>query len=320
MNNISKISVIISIYNGERYLREAIDSILNQSLKDFEFIIVNDASTDRTLDILKNYADKDKRIILVNNNENLGLTESLNKAIKLAKGEYIARMDADDISHPDRLGFECDFLDNNPDIGLVGTHASFINEKGQEFSIWHMPTSDYEIKKELMLGNSFCHGSIMIRKKCLEKIGHYREKFKYAQDYDLWLRCSEHYKCANLPLVLYKLRRFANSISRKKLSKQSEYHLLAICLARERRNAGIDRLNEIEGKDIVSLLIKNYGLNMSRINKFKSDNFMNYSLELLNSKSYFQAIRLWVKGFLLDPESLKSKIFFKELTKNLGYR
>ena len=117
-----KISVVMAVYNGERHLREAIDSILNQTFADFEFVIIDDASTDRSGRILQEYAGKDKRIVIIGNETNMGLSKSLNKGIRLTKGEYIARMDADDISFPDRFEKQVKFLDDHNDIGILGTH------------------------------------------------------------------------------------------------------------------------------------------------------------------------------------------------------
>jgi len=114
-----KISVIMSVYNGEKYLREAIESILNQTFRDFEFIIINDGSTDKTSEILSSY--NDPRIVIINNKRNIGLTKSLNKGLKMVKGEYIARQDADDVSLPERLERMVNFLDMNRDVGLLGS-------------------------------------------------------------------------------------------------------------------------------------------------------------------------------------------------------
>jgi len=126
-----EVTVLMSVYNGEKYLREAIDSILNQTFTDFEFLIVNDGSTDRTAEILRSYDDP--RIIIINNEKNIGLTKSLNIGLRMAKGEYIARMDADDVSMPERLQKQIELLNQKKNTGLVGTYYTIINEKGKVF-------------------------------------------------------------------------------------------------------------------------------------------------------------------------------------------
>jgi glycosyltransferase involved in cell wall biosynthesis len=248
MNNNPKISVIMSVHNGETYLRESVESILDQTYRDFEFLIVDDGSVDRTGEILASY--KDRRIKIITQ-RNQGLTPSLNKAIQLARGEYIARQDADDRSSLHRLEREFEFMQVHTDVSLVGTHVSFINKDGKEFGSWKPPESHGEIRKCLLEeGNAFCHGSVMIRKACLEDVGFYREAFEYTQDYDLWLRISEKYRVENIPDIFYQFRRGPKTISRKKLSRQLDFHLLAVALAKERERNGRDSLDEISTKNI----------------------------------------------------------------------
>ncbi len=129
MSENPKVSVIMSVYNGDKYLREAIESILNQTFTDFEFIIVNDGSTDNSLEIIESYDDE--RIKTINNKKNIGLTKSLNKALKFAKGKYIARQDADDVSLPNRFEKQVEYLDSHPEVALVGTSVYLIDENGK---------------------------------------------------------------------------------------------------------------------------------------------------------------------------------------------
>jgi glycosyltransferase involved in cell wall biosynthesis len=140
-----KVSVVMSVYNGEKYLCEAIDSILNQTFENFEFLIVNDGSTDRTLEILQSY--RDPRIKVINNERNIGLTASLNKGLKIAKGEYVARMDADDVSFPHRLEQQKAFLDRNPRVAMVGSWAEVIDESGKTQETWRVLTSSHLLKR-----------------------------------------------------------------------------------------------------------------------------------------------------------------------------
>jgi len=198
----------MAVYNGEKYLKEAIESILNQTFRDFEFIIVDDGSTDRTPEILKEYVRKDERIKIITNPQNIGLTKSLNRAIKLAKGEYIARMDADDIAAPKRLEKQIEFMKRNPEFGLVGTAYYEMNSKGNIVGEKYFPASDEEIRKNLIKYNPFFHSSVVIRKKVFDKVGLYNENIPKAQDYDLWFRIAQNYKIANLPSLLM-MRRYS---------------------------------------------------------------------------------------------------------------
>lgn len=233
-----KISVIMSVCNGEQHLRESIESVLNQSFTNFEFIIVNDGSTDASLEIIKSYADKKIRII--NNEENIGLTKSLNKAIKQAQGEYIARQDADDISLPNRLELQFEFLENHPEVALLGTGVYVINENGATIEKRIMHPNP---KKSLLKGNRFIHGSVMFRKSVIDERGAYNETLRYSQDYELWLRMSKKYDVRNLTAPLYKLRMHKGSILSRKVEEQQMYAVLARKLA----------MNEITEQTLLNL-------------------------------------------------------------------
>ena len=228
-----KVSIVMSVYNAERYLEEAIDSILNQSFSDFEFVIINDGSTDRTSEILRDYTDP--RVVIIDQ-ANRGVTQSLNKAMEMARGQYIARMDADDISLPQRFQMQVEFLENNLTVGLVGTSVIYIDEDGKTIMEGHLPTENTRIKEALLSQNPFCHGSVMFRRECIRKVGGYREGFKRAQDYDLWLRIAEYYEVANLIVPLYNLRITAGSISFSHKLEQDRYAALARqCVERRKR-------------------------------------------------------------------------------------
>lgn len=201
------ISVLMSARNEEKYLRDSIESILNQSFEYFEFLITDDSSNDGTLDIAEEYASKDKRIKFIKHASQMGLAFSLNEQINISKGQYLARMDGDDIAHPDRLKKQLQFLQENREIGMVGSFCREIDDNGKVITIWKRPVSDYAIKKAIFLYNPFIHSSIMIRKKVIIDVGLYNTKWKYAQDYDLWLRVSKKYILANLdePLIDFRV-------------------------------------------------------------------------------------------------------------------
>ncbi len=211
MNN-PKVSVIMSVYNCEKYIKESIDSILSQNFSDFEFIIINDGSTDRSKEILESY--KDERIRLFNN-QNKGLTKSLNEAIGYSRGEYIARMDADDISLPKRFEKQINFLESNLDYVMCGTWAEFIDEEGVYLRDYERPVTDSEIKKEILFHNPFIHPSMMIRKSVFSTVGNYKVSFKHIEDYELWSRIVFKYKTANIPEKLFKYRIHKKQITNK---------------------------------------------------------------------------------------------------------
>lgn len=212
-----KISVIMAVYNGEKYLRESIESILNQTYKDFEFIIVDDGSTDQTGELLKEHQRNDPRVKIITNSQNIGLTKSLNKAIRIAKGRYIARQDGDDVSLSQRLEKQIEFLKKNPEIKILGTFAYGINQKGELLRKEIPPVSPQKVKKNHIKRNSFIHTSIIIEKETLNKVGlYYNERFKTSQDYELWFRVLKIAQGANLPLFLVKKRYLPEMISLKK--------------------------------------------------------------------------------------------------------
>lgn len=214
------ISVLMSVYNGERYLAEAVESILNQTFTDFEFIIINDGSTDGTAAILQTYDDP--RIKLIEQS-NIGLTRSLNKGIALACGKYIARMDADDVSMPERFAQQVAFLEAHPEIGVLGTGGLVRDEiNGIE---WDYPVvkSDTEWRRDLIKGNQFIHTSVMIRKSLLEMVGGYDESYTFAQDYDLWIRLAAHTQMANLPCQLVIHREHPRTVTK---ARQIGWHTI----------------------------------------------------------------------------------------------
>ncbi|MCK4553264.1 glycosyltransferase family 2 protein [Candidatus Pacearchaeota archaeon] len=204
-----KISVVMPVYNAEKYLDESIKSILNQTFKEFELIIINDASTDSSLKIIKKFQKKDKRVKLIKNKKNLGPAKARNKALKLAKGKYIAILDSDDICFPDRFKIQCDYLEDNPHIFLVGSSAIVIDEKGEKIGIFKKYDNYKKIKKKLTKTNCMIHPSIMFK-----NAGDifYRKKFQGSEDYDLYLRLLTSEKnLTNLQDILLKYRISENS-------------------------------------------------------------------------------------------------------------
>jgi glycosyltransferase involved in cell wall biosynthesis len=294
-----KVSVIMSVYNGERHLPDAMESMLGQTFDKFEFIIINDGSTDKTVDVLTSYDDH--RIQIVNNGENLGLTKCLNIGLKMAKCEYIARMDADDVSLPERLERQLNFLERNADVGLVGSYAQFIDENGNRFYVWKMPTEDTRIRQQLRKSNSFCHGSTMYRRECINDVGSYREKFKYAQDRDLWFRISERYNLANIDILLYRMRRIRGSISRMKSSEQALYSLLAAEFAKERQQFDSDSYDQFTDGSVRAFLEGHFGISRLDVRKSIGDRYLQYYGEALRSGDCLGSLMLRSKAFIQNP-------------------
>ena len=214
------ISVIMSVYNDEKYLSIAIESILNQTYKNFEFIIINDGSTDGSINILEYYQKLDSRIIVINQ-ENVGLTKSLNKVIKISKFQYIARMDSDDISDKFRLEKQIAFLKHNKGYALVGTNIIKIDKNGNEIEKNKTKYSYKDILNTFKTRNCIAHGSVLLNRQLLGDMLYYDENFLYAQDFKLWTKISKKYKIANLKEYLYNLRIHEVSISKNKIKEQS---------------------------------------------------------------------------------------------------
>jgi glycosyltransferase involved in cell wall biosynthesis len=233
------ISVVMSVYNGQKYLCESIDSILNQTYENFEFIIINDGSEDNSLEMLLEYQTKDNRLLIVNQN-NIGLTRSLNRAVKLAASEYIARQDADDISLPTRLKKQLNYMESHPEVAVIGCLGDVFSANGILRTTRDPKYSREGIKRHLASKNLFMHGSAMMRKSCLAKVGSYREFFRHSQDYDLWLRLSQYFDIAILPEHLYQYRITAEAISVSQGPIQKQYADIAGKLHAERIATGKD--------------------------------------------------------------------------------
>lgn len=221
-----KVSVVMSVHNGEKYLQQSIDSIVNQSFLDYEFIIINDGSIDNTQRILEENAEKDSRIRILKHN-NIGLTKSLNIGIKNATSYLIARQDADDVSHLNRLAIQYDLMHSSNDVVLCGSNG--IKRYGSSRKEVIMPTifSSDNIHEKLFARNPFVHTSVMFRKQVFNKVGKYNEQFIMAQDFELWMRMS---KCGRIhyfdkPLVVRRVH--DEMISRNFKIKQFKYIMKA---------------------------------------------------------------------------------------------
>ncbi|WP_103567464.1 glycosyltransferase family 2 protein [Campylobacter concisus] len=269
------VSVVMSVYNAEKYLDDAIQSILKQTYKNFEFVIINDGSNDRSLEIIKKYKNEDDHIILISR-ENRGLISSLNEGIAKARGEYIARMDADDISLPFRIEKQLQVMEHDKNIVVCGSWINIFGENINE-KVARYFEHDKQIKANLLVSCCFAHPSVMIRKDALTNNNIlYDERFKNAEDYYLWTQLAKVGKFYNIPEILLKYRFLETSITRlsdRDFSKR--YNIL---------------------KDIFKEALNAVDLNITeedmKIHFIISDNarIKNNKIELKHIKNYFDKI------------------------------
>ena len=215
-NKNPKISVIIPVYNGERYIKEAIDSVLNQTYENYEIIVINDGSTDNTIKILKNYVNK----IRWKNQENKGVVSAKNSGIKIAKGEYFAYLDADDVFLPDKLELQIKKLNENPKLGLVFCEYYYMDKNGKIIKLIK-PTK----KIKLIQDNFIPTSGVICKKSCLEKIGIFEYDVGSDYDWDLWLRISEQFPISYVNKPLLKYRIHSSNISRTRVKNIVDYEL-----------------------------------------------------------------------------------------------
>lgn len=200
------VSVVMPVFNAEKFVGQAIESILNQTLTDFEFIIVNDASTDNSLQIVNSYKKKDNRIRVFNNKKNLHMSKSLNLGIDQTRADFIARMDQDDISVPERLEIQYEFLRSHPNIVIVGNDISLIDVNNAIIGNRTYPTTSDQLKKIMFRYSPFAHPTIMIKKDVYCKIGKYDGAKYPCEDIDFWFRLGRKYEFASIPIPLLKYR------------------------------------------------------------------------------------------------------------------
>jgi len=222
MKNEPFVTVFTPNYNNSKYISETIESILNQSYRNFEYIIIDDCSTDHSWEVIQEYAKKDYRIKAFRNEANLKIVKTRNKGFNLSSpmSKYFAIIDSDDVALPTRLEMQLNFLERNLEYGLVGSNIIIINEDSKEIGKRSYPLEDEEIRNLIIKYNPFAQSSILLRKTVIEQIGLYDEEWFVCQDYDYWLRVGKIWKLHNLsdPLIKY---RFSSSQVKKKFLKET---------------------------------------------------------------------------------------------------
>ncbi len=284
------ISVVMSVYNGERFLREAVESILNQTFRDFEFIIIDDGSNDTSASMLDFYQRKDLRV-RVYHQKNKGLVESLNRGCGFARGKYIARMDVDDIAIRNRLMWQVDFMEKHPEIGVVGGAIEVVNTTGKSLVTHRYPINNREIQQALVRGDCpLVHPAILMRKEVFVSVGGYRKFVVDAEDYDLWLRIADRSQLANLEMVVLKYRRHPHQISIHRFKQQALSNLAARLSAVSRKNGKPDALVSV--KEITPSVLMELGMSEAMQQAAVVRSYLTSILSMYEACEYSAACKL----------------------------
>jgi glycosyltransferase involved in cell wall biosynthesis len=227
--------VVVPVFNAANHLAEAIESLFAQTFRDFELVVVDDGSTDNSTDILARYRS-DPRLVLLSHRTNSGVTFAATTGCRRAQGRYIARLDADDVAHPDRLAKQVAYLDEHRDVALLGSAAIFTDEAGREFARFAYPATHDEIRDRLETASAFVHSTVMMRRDAFESVGGYRLS-PSGEEYDLWLRLVERFRAANLADFLVRYRVHGTQLTARRLREDALCDLVANAAA-QRRAAG----------------------------------------------------------------------------------
>jgi hypothetical protein len=248
-----KISIVMPVYNSGEWLKLAITSVQNQSLEDFELLIIDDGSTDQSEFVIAEAARNDSRIRAVHQ-DHLGIATALNRGIAMARCHFLARMDADDVAHPERLQRQLEFLEKCSEVAALGTWAHVIDEKGSRIADLRPEVKPSALKKLLVKQNPFIHSSMVLSKDLVKSLGGYRAVLNGAEDYDLWLRISERAQLANLPEFLQNYRRHLPFTNAAAGNKQLLAARLARMSAAERRASRPDFVEVLDAPISVAAL------------------------------------------------------------------
>ena len=282
----NKISVILPVYNSQEFLSQSINSILNQTYKNFELIIIDDGSTDNSKEICEYFSKKDNRVIFIDN-DHQGLTKSLNKGLEIAKGKFIARQDADDVSLPERFEKQINWFLKDEGRVLCGTNCKILNEDNSYKNNKSLKFTNSGIIKKLKYSNCFVHSSTMFLRNSSQNLGNYDENLEYAQDYDLWWKLTTLGEVGNLNEKLLILRNRKNSISVKNKNNQT-LNFIQSCAKFYAYNKKIVGINE--NKDLKFYENNNLTKNKIKVMKYlyndKLDEKINF--KNLNLKQLFE--------------------------------
>ena len=304
----TQVTVLMAVYNGSSFLRIAIDSILDQTYADLEFLIVDDASTDDTLSIIESYDDD--RIEVIPLTTNVGQTQALNIGLRAVKTPWVARMDADDFSAPSRLEEQMKVLENNPDISCLGTYAwYFRSDPLNKYGDVGTPLNHICIKHALLSGSPLIHGTIVIKRDSLLSVGGYDGRYRYAADLEMYDRFLEMYQVAAIPLYLLGIRRYPEQGSRTRVALDEVIGIFTGRLLN----------NNYSAEDIAIIKKSLSKVYLSRSQKFiASANWLNAGQDVLSSFN-ISRLAFWgnvVNVFLITPIPEELRI----LLKNMLYR
>lgn len=305
------VSVAMVTCNVDRFLPEAIESILNQTFKDFEFVIVDYGSTDASKAIISRFASGDNRVKF-HNIANCGLGEARNASCALAQGQYIAIMDADDVSVPQRLMWQLEFIERHPEVGVVGGAVEWIDSFGKTVAIMENPIQDWEIRSAALSRCPLWQPTVLMRRDVFHAVGGYRPAFAPAEDYDLWLRMAEHTQLANLKEVLLKYRIHPYQLSIRKQRQQSQGILAAQVSAHVRKNGGLDPLNKVQ--EITPETLVALGVPRSKQHKAFLSDYLQWVQHMYIAGEYATALTAAHEILLSDQDLEKLHISNLHLT------
>tara|TARA_B100000029_G_C17545466_1_gene948292 strand:+ start:306 stop:1202 length:897 start_codon:yes stop_codon:yes gene_type:complete len=293
------VSVIIPIYNAEDHLEKSVESILNQEFKNFEIILINDGSTDRSKEICKKYKLKDNRVIYLET-EHQGLTGALIKALEVARGKFIARQDADDFSHQQRLKKQLNWFQTKKGRVLCGSNCNIINEKGKLRKNWSIKYSHKNIVNRLNYTNCFVHSSVMFLREAAKRVGGYEISQKYSQDYDLWWKLTTQGEVGNLKDKMVTIRERFSSISIKNKNNQTEDFLKSATKFFKYRleNKKFNKFNKLNTQEFNELLRFFYNDKLEYKIKFKDLNLKQIILFISNPYMIFRKSIKLLRGSL----------------------
>lgn len=317
------ITVLMSVFNGALFLHEAIESVLNQTFTDFEFIIVDDGSLDNSVEIIRRCQLQDPRISLISKT-NTGLADSLNHGIQKARGEWIARLDADDLCEPTRLAKQILLAEKNPNLVFIGTGLTIINEKGTKKTIYNYPERHQDLLKQLQIAGKFPpHSSAFYLTKVVRALGGYRPRIKRSQDLDLWLRLSAVGELACIGEPLVQLRQHARQISNEETGKRQLYDARIGMVSYWLRCLGVRDPVDADEKNFYDFKVWLH-TRLDAAGFFEYQVHVNYLRLLIHksSKSNFDILKLLVTCFshpIFSLHFIWNNIFGESITRRLAF-